>query len=131
MKALYIIALLAAAGCSQPDSQVSHLNQIKQWMPDGSTLASARHAMEQHQYSCSVASFDSREKMPVVLGADKSLWDLGVIKNDKVETATNLSLLTCRRVQTNSDGVWAYEATLTFVNDSLSGSLLNSSQRIQ
>jgi len=131
MKALYIIALLAAAGCSQPESQVSHLSQIKQWMPDGSSLASARQVMEQHQYSCSVTCFDSREKMPAVLGADKSLWDHGVLKNNKVETATNISLLTCRSIQTNSDGVWAYEATLTFVNDKLSGSLLGSSQRIQ
>src|SRR5208283_4336756 len=114
MKLLPFILMFALAGCSQPDNpakQMSH--QIQEWVPAGTSLASARQNMEQHQFACTVGSYDCKAAMPP--GSDTIRWDTGIIRDGKPAALTNLSLLTCNRTETNGR-VLVYEATLTVLN---------------
>ena len=129
MKFLPFILMFALAGCSQPENpatQMSH--QIQEWVPAGTALASARQIMEQHQFACTVGSYDSKAAMPP--GSDTIRWDTGVLKDGRYAALTNLSLLTCSRTETNGS-VLVYEATLTVLNGETDSGLTVSSRRIQ
>lgn len=118
--------------------QVIRTNYLK-WMrpsaaaewfgiPAGISLASARQIMEQHQFACTVGSYDSKVAMPP--GSDAIRWDTGIIRDGKPAALTNLTLLTCSRSETN-EGDWVYEATLTVLNGKTDSHLTVSSRRIK
>lgn len=129
MKLLPFILMFVLAGCSQPESpatQMSH--QIQEWVPAGTSLAAARQIMEQHQFTCTVGSYESKAAMPP--GSDTIRWDTGIIRNGKPAALTNLTLLNCIRTETNG-GVWIHEVTLTVLNGKTDSGLTVSSRRIK
>ena len=131
MKLPPFILMFALFGCARSDSDnpASHTSrQIEEWVPPGTSLALARQIMEQHQFACTVASSDSKAAMPP--GTDTIRWDTGIIRDGKPESVTNLSLLICRRNETN-DGVWVCEATLTVLNGETDSRLITSALRIK
>jgi hypothetical protein len=93
--------------------------QVEQWIPSAASLSQVRHTMEQHQFSCADGSYNSRAEMPQ--GSDPLWWDTGYVRRGgKTVPVTNLSILTCKRNDTNGN-VWAYEAKLTFVDGEFDG----------
>jgi len=123
--------MFALFGCARSDSDnpASQMNrQIREWVPPGTSLAVARQIMEQHQFACTVASYDSKAAMPP--GADTLRWDTGIIRDGKPESVTNFTLLICRRNETNG-GVWVYETTLTVLNGETDSRLKTSASRIK
>jgi hypothetical protein len=129
MKFLPFILIFALAGCSQPENPATQLShQIQEWVPAGTPLASARQIMEQHQFACTVSSYDSKSAMPS--GSDTIRWDTGIIRDGKPAALTNLSLMTCSRTETNGS-VLVYEATLTVLNGETDSKLTVSSRRIR
>ena len=131
MKLPPFILMFALFGCARSDSDnpASHTSrQIEEWVPPGTSLALARQIMEQHQFACTVVSYDSKAAMPP--GADTLRWDTGIIRDGKPESVTNLTLLICRRNETNG-GVWVYETTLTVLNGETDSRLKTSASRIK
>jgi hypothetical protein len=94
MKILPFVLLVALIGCSR--SQPSALlttDELWQWVPVGTSLDSARKTMEQHQFTCSVISYDKPEQM----GGDReaSIFGSLVVKDGVQQVVTNLSYLVC------------------------------------
>src|SRR5580704_6699506 len=118
MKIFSIILLVALVGCSRSEtpSQASQMSQqIEHWVPKGTSVSKARQIMDQHQFVCTVGSYDSKAAMPS--GSDPLWWEIGsfISANGRTLRVTNVTLLTCTRTDTNND-VWAYEATFTGVD---------------
>jgi hypothetical protein len=111
---------------AKPNLATQMSQQIQAWVPSGTSLAAARRIMEQHEFTCAVASYDSKAAMPP--NSDTIMWDNGVFRNGKAEALTNLTLLTCSRAETNS-AVWVYDATLTSLNGEISGPYTVTSRR--
>jgi hypothetical protein len=133
MKISPFILLVVLIGCGRSDtpnpaSQMSQ--QIQQWVPKGTSVAAARQIMEQHQFVCTVGSYDSKAAMPS--GSDPLWWDAGgfIGKSGKTLPVTNVTLLTCTRADTNSD-VWAYDVTLTGVDGEFDGRYLVSAHQVK
>jgi hypothetical protein len=132
MKIIPVILLFWLIGCSReepnPASQMSR--QIQQWVPKGTPVAAARQIMEQHQFVCAVGSYDSRAAMPP--DSDPLWWDAGsfISKSGKTLPVTNVTILTCKREDTNND-VWAYDATLTAVDGEFDGRYLVSARHVR
>jgi len=63
MKILVLAFILAASGCARSDKlseqPAQAAAQIQNWVPVGTSLADARHIMEQHQFKCSVMTNSS------------------------------------------------------------------------
>jgi hypothetical protein len=123
MKIFPIILLIALIGCSRSKtpSQASQMSQqIQHWVPKGTSMSKARQIMEEHQFVCTVGSYDSRAAMPP--GSDLLWWDVGsfISSGGKTLRVTNVTILTCTRADTNND-VWAYDATLTGVDGEFDG----------
>ncbi len=130
MKISPLILLVALLGCSQsqtlnPASQMGQ--QIKQWVPQGTSVAAAQQIMQQHQFVCTVGSYDSRAAMPP--GSDPLWWDVRSFKgrDGKTMPVTNVTILICKFVNTNE----AYEVTLSAVNGETDGRHLVSSRRLR
>lgn len=131
VKGLPFILLVALVGCSRPAppnmaSQMSQ--QIQQWIPKGTPVATVRQVMAQHQFACLVNSYDSRAAMP--LGSDPKWWDDGNYGTSGGTSlpVTNVTILTCKRAA-NTNEVWAYDTTFTAVNGEFDGSYLVSARR--
>ena len=133
MKLLSFILLVALVGCSRqvPLNTASQMSQqIQQWIPKGTRVAAVQQIMEQHQFVCTVGSYDSRAAMPP--GSDPKWWDVGsyITSGGKTLPVTNVTILTCKRADTTND-VWAYDATLTAVDGEFDGSYLVSARRVR
>lgn len=133
MKLSPFVLLVALIGCSRseapnPASQMSQ--QIQQWIPQGTPVVELRQIMEQHQFVCTVGSYDSKAAMPP--GSDPLWWDVGgfITKGGKTLPVTNVAIFTCKRTDTNSDG-WAYEARLTAVDGEFDGRYLVSANHVR
>ena len=123
MKISPFILLVALIGCSRTQTTTqttilaSQMNQqIQGWVPRGTSVAAARQIMEQHQFVCTVGSYDSRAAMPP--GSDPLWWDASSVTRDgKTMPVTNVTILTCNRADTNE----TYCATLGAVNGEIDG----------
>jgi hypothetical protein len=69
--------------------------QIRQWVPDGTPLTTARQIMEQHGFTCSVVSFDRAEQMTNKL--DAAFWKMKMMENGQQVQVTNVSHLDCEK----------------------------------
>jgi hypothetical protein len=132
MKLSPFILLVALVGCSRqaPPNAASQMSQqIQQWIPKGTRVAAAQQIMEQHQFVCTVGSYDSRAAMPS--GSDPKWWDVGsyITSGGKTLPVTNVTLLNCKRADTNGVA-WAYEARLTAVDGEFDGSYLVTANRV-
>ena len=129
MKVLPFILMFALIGCVRRDNPATQMSrQIQRWVPAGTSLAAARQIMEQHHFTCTVDSYDSKAAMPP--GADTIRWDTGIFRNGRFGALTNLSLLNCSHSHTNG-GVFDYEATLTVLNGETDGGVGVSADRIK
>ena len=133
MKGLPYILLAALIGCSRqatPNQASQMSQQIQQWIPNGARVAVVQQIMEQHQFVCTVGSYDSRAAMPA--GSDPKWWDVGgyITSGGKTLPVTNVTILTCKRAETTND-VWAYDATLTSVDGEFDGSYLVLARRMR
>jgi hypothetical protein len=131
MKALPFILFVTLVGCSRqaPTNVALQMSeQLQQWIPKGTPVAAARQIMEQHQFACTIGSYDSRAAMPS--GSDPKWWDDGsyITSGGKTLSVTNVTILTCKRADTTND-VWAYDATLTAVDGEFDGTYLVSANR--
>ena len=100
MKTLPFILLLALVGCNRSGQEAmltQSSEQVRQWVPMGTSLATARQTMEQHQYNCSVTSFNSVEEMQRVLPNDIGIWKEMVIRDQVIHAITNVTYLECKR----------------------------------
>jgi hypothetical protein len=89
MKLLPFILIITLIGCSRTESPTHRINrQIQQWIPEGTSLASARQILEQHQFTCSVVSYDNIEA--ITNNPDAVKW---ATLFAKTEAVTNISLL--------------------------------------
>lgn len=130
---LPFILLVALMGCSrqtQPSAAAQMCQQIEQWVPKGTPIAKARQTMEQHQFVCVVASYDSKAAMPS--GSDPLWWDIGsfITSAGRTVRVTNVTLLTCKRAETTNDAL-AYDTTFTAVNGEFDGSYSVSAHRMR
>ena len=102
MRILPIILLLTLTGCNRSGQDVA-LSQtaaeVHQWVPMGSSLAAARQAMEQHQFNCSVTSYDSVEQMKLVKPMEIAIWKESLISNHGTQAVTNVTDLECKQGQ--------------------------------
>ena len=85
--------------------------QISQWVPNGTPIASARQIMEQHQFVCSVVSYTNAEQMAG--SADAVFWKTIVTRNGQHFAVTNISYLECKTPQC--------DITFTVINGEVSG----------
>ena len=98
MRTPLLILLVVLTGCSHSASRAEKLSrQIQQWVPDGTPLAAARQMMQQHQFKCSVISFDNAEQM--TNSADAVLWKTIVVRDGQHFAVTNVSHLECKTPQ--------------------------------
>jgi hypothetical protein len=79
---------LLGCGCSKSTSAGSE-RQIRQWVPVGTSLASARQILEQHEFACTVDSYTSLAMMQDDL--DRVRWKAGIIREGRFEAVTNIS----------------------------------------
>ena len=64
MKLLTFILMLALVGCGSRESRDKQTaQQIRQWVPQWTSLQTTRQIMEQHQFACSIISYDSVAQM--------------------------------------------------------------------
>jgi hypothetical protein len=93
MKTLTLILLLALIGCSRSESPAQKASkQIQQWIPTGTSLASARQIVEQHGFTCSTISYDSMKA--ITNDPDAIQWTKEfILKHQKTEVVTNISVL--------------------------------------
>ena len=99
-KTLPFILLLALVGCDRTAQEAilgKQSEQVRQWVPIGTALAKAQETMEQHQYRCSVISFDSVKQMQQVLPNDIGIWKETVIRDQVIQAITNVTYLECKR----------------------------------
>jgi hypothetical protein len=125
-----LILLIALLGCSHsetPNAASQMSQQIQQWVPKGTSVTAARQIMQQHQFVCTVGSYDSRVAMPT--GSDPVWWDVGsfIGRDGKTMPVTNVTILTCKLDSTNE----AYDVTLSAVNSEMDGRLYVSSRRLR
>ncbi len=112
MRILPCILLFALAGCGRPASRAQEMGeQIRQWVPDGTPLVSARRIMERHQFACSVASFSNAGQMSN--SPDAVLWKTIVTRHGQQFAVTNISYLQCQRP-------WCH-VTFWIINGEVSG----------
>ena len=100
MKTLPFILLLALVGCdrSGQDAMLRKTSEeVRQWVPMGTSLAVARQTMEQHQYSCSVSSYDSLEQMQRERPKDIEIWSEKIIRDHVIQSITNVTYLECKQ----------------------------------
>lgn len=93
MRVLLLIVLVVLVGCGRPVTN----DQVLHWVPMGAPLASARLAMEQQGFTCTVLSDEQYKKQE-----DGLPW-YGVCLNttrqngESLEIATNVCYLACER----------------------------------
>ena len=121
MKSLPFILMIALVGCSKSEVPATHMSQrIQQWVPNETTMESARQIMEQHQFACSVQSHTNMAAMTQDTAA--YLWQTGIKRNGKSEAVTNMCLLNCRWTD-SSDHSRLYDVTLRVINGETDGPL--------
>jgi hypothetical protein len=106
MKILPFLLLFALAGCSNRESRDKQMSrQILQWVPMHTSLAAARQIMEQHQYACSVTSYDTIEQMTNGGGqnliVESALWTTALSRHGQQEAVTNITHLKCESATSN------------------------------
>ncbi|MDR3457570.1 MAG: hypothetical protein P4N60_09000 [Verrucomicrobiae bacterium] len=100
MKALPFILLLVLVGCNRSGQEVMLAQtsaQVRQWVPTGASLTTARQTMEQHQFSCTVTSFASLEQMQRVRPKEIGIWQEKVIRDHVIQAVTNVTYLECKQ----------------------------------
>jgi hypothetical protein len=100
MKTLPLILLLAFVGCdrSGQDALLRKTSaDVQQWVPMGTSLAVARQTMEQHQFTCSVSSYDSLEQMQRERPKDIEVWKEKIIRDHVIQPITNVTYLECKQ----------------------------------
>src|SRR5262249_46713204 len=100
MKTLPAILLLALVGCSHSDHDLmlrQTSEKVSQWVPMGTSLAVAQQTMEQHQFACSVSSYDSREQMQKEWPKDTAIWDERIIRDHATQGVKNVTYLQCKQ----------------------------------
>ena len=104
MKPIALMLILTLLGCSR-SAQPRPGDQFLKWVPWGTSLQSARQIMEQHGFTCSVATYSGPEQMTNTAEADAVLWKTVEITNGITYHVTNVSHLKC--VKTNCTVVFA------------------------
>ena len=100
MKTLPLVLLLALVGCSRSENNLKLLQtseKVSQWVPMGTSLAVARQTMEQHQFACTVSSYDSREQMQKEWPKDTAIWNERIIKDRVIQDVKNVTYLQCKQ----------------------------------
>jgi hypothetical protein len=100
MRILPFVMLLALVGCDDSEQEAmlrKTSKQVEQWIPMGTSLAVARQTMEQHQFRCSVASYDSVEQMKLVRPEEIGIWKESVIRDHVMQDVTNVTDLECKK----------------------------------
>lgn len=117
-----LIFLVLLIGCSHTERTAPAAlmrQQIQQWIPKGTSVTAACRIMEQHEFSCTVHSYDSIAAMPP--GPDKAWWNAGTHTNGNILTSvTNVTLVSCKRAATTND-IQEYNVKLTAVNGDING----------
>jgi hypothetical protein len=89
---------VALMGCGLQESQAEKRSrQIAEWVPYKTSLESARRAMEQQHFTCSVVSYDNAEQMSNNI--DAHLWRTIVVRDDQRFAVTNVTHLDCKKPQ--------------------------------
>ena len=108
MKILPFILVIALIGCSCSKSPAKKMaKELPQWIPTGTSLVAARQIMEQHQYVCSVVSYDNVgaiNNKPHLDAADLDAvqWtQVYMQRSGESEPATNISILRCDWTDSN------------------------------
>lgn len=118
-KFLPFVLLVAAAACGPPhENPATQMSQkIREWVPAGTSLAGARQIMVQHQFACSVNSYNSKAEMPNKPSTMR--WETGIIVNGRNVPVTNISELNCKGTNDGS----SYDVTLTAINNQIDGAI--------
>ena len=118
----------AAPSLTNSASQMSH--QIQHWIPKGTSVGAARQIMEQHQFVCTVASYDNKAAMPP--GSDLHWWNVGSFTTSTGINlpVTNVTIVTCKLADSTND-VWSYTARLTAVDGEYDGRCYVSAHRVR
>ena len=101
MKLLTFILMLALVGCGSRESRDKQTaQQIRQWVPQWTSLQTTRQIMEQHQFACSIISYDSVAQMTNSPDKDDreldSVWTRFHDQKGQPETVTNVTHLECK-----------------------------------
>ena len=101
VKTSSLILFLTLIGCGRPAGKTEkvmlvHTNDlVLKWVPMGSSLGVARQNMEQHDFKCSVISYNSAAEMKEP-GAT-NIWKGGVSRNGISTPVTNVTRLECKK----------------------------------
>lgn len=102
VKVVPFVLLLAFVGCdhSRGDAMLRKTSeQVEQWVPMGTSLGAARQAMEQHQFTCSVSSYDTVEQMKAAKPREIGIWNTSVIRDHCSQFVTNVTDMECKQGQ--------------------------------
>ncbi len=106
---ILLVLLSTAIGCGHREPASTRASrQLRQWVPVGTPLESARLIMEQHHFTCSVDSYTNKQGM-IRSGAEDPnavYWDTGIWVNGRAVRITNITNLTCTR--TNCSAVFTF-----------------------
>ena len=98
MNKLPLILMIFLIGCSHPESNSQKLGeQIQKWVPFGTSLEEAQKTMEQHQFTCSVVSYENAAQMSN--SPDAVAWKTTVVRNNQSFKVTNVSHLVCEKLR--------------------------------
>ena len=101
VKTSAVVLMMMLVGCGRPARQTEkvmlmHTNDlVLKWVPMGSSLGLARQNMEQHQFKCSVVSYNSAAEMKEP-GAT-NIWKGTVFRNGVSSAVTNVTRLQCKK----------------------------------
>ena len=99
MKTLPLLLLLSCLGCdhSARDLKLRQASeQARQWVPFGTPPELAQKTMEQHQFSCSVHSYDSVEQMQKERPEQIEVWKQEVIRDHIIQPVKNVTDFECK-----------------------------------
>jgi uncharacterized protein YcfL len=107
MKTLLFILVFALVGCSHSEPPAKDLaTELIEWIPAGSSLASVRQIMEQHQFVCSIVSYNDVNAMSNT-NPNAFSWTQSFIHNSGIsEPVTNITTLNCELVE--SKKIWRH-----------------------
>ena len=106
MKTFPLVLLFALVGSSNSEPPAKNLaDELIQWIPAGSSLAAVRQIMEQHQFVCSIVSYDDLNAMSN--NPTAFWWTKSFIQNSgRSEPVINITTLNCELVE--SKKIWRH-----------------------